>query len=168
MSEDDSNSDLENEKGIEINENLYNSIKDTFEEELYKIFKKIVLKYGHSYLFTYENLINFYKQYTIKFSYRIAPIKKNKSVNDNDTDNENDTYNDNDNRCCARIWSGGYMNKETKQYGSRCQRKKNINSNSDYCRQHQENLTHGRFDEEPSKIVKGFYIKENSYYNTSE
>jgi hypothetical protein len=163
MSEDDSNSDLENEKGIEINENLYNSIKDTFEEELFKIFKKIVLKYGKSYLFTYEDLINFYKQYTIKFSYRIAPLKKNKSVNDNDTDNENDTYNDNDNRCCARIWSGGYMNKETNQYGSRCQRKKNINSNSDYCRQHQENLTHGRFDQEPSKIVKGFYIKENSY-----
>jgi hypothetical protein len=165
MSEDDSksDSDLENEKGIEINENLYNSIKGTFEEELYKIFKKIVLKYGSSYLFTYEDLINFYKQYTIKFSYRIAPIKKNKT--NNDTDNENDTENDNDNRCCARIWSGGYMNKETNQYGSRCQRKKNKNSNSDsdYCRQHQENLTHGRFDEEPSKIVKGFYIKENSY-----
>jgi hypothetical protein len=167
MSEDDSdsNSDLENEKGIEINKNLYNSIKDTFDEELYKIFKKIVLKYGQSYLFTYEDLITFYKQYTIKFTYRIAlPNKKNKTDNENDTDNDID----NEIRCCARIWCGGYMNKETNQYGSRCQRKKNINSNSDYCRQHQENLTHGRFDEEPSKIVKGFYIKENSYYNTSE
>ncbi len=148
----DSDSDLEN--GIEINEKLYKAIKDTFEEELFKIFKKIAAKYGESYIFTYDDLIKFYSQYNIKFTYKLANVNKNKSENNNIIKDEE--------RCCARIWCGGYMNKKTKQYGDRCQRKK-IN-NSDYCRQHLENLTHGRFDEEPSKIVKGFYIKENSYY----
>jgi len=164
MSDDNSDSDSDNnsqsdsdfENGIEINEKLYQSIKNTFEEELFKIFKKIVSKYGDSYIFSYEDLINFYKQYNIKSSYKISPIPKNKSKNETQIEIKDEE------RCCARIWSGGYMNKKTKHYGDRCQRKK-IND-SDYCRQHLENLTHGRFDEEPSKIVKGFFIKENSYY----
>ena len=153
-----SKSDDDFENGIEINEKLYQSIKDTFEEELFKIFNKIVSKYGEAYIFSYDDLINFYRQYNIKLSYKLSPITKNKNKSKNGTQTEIKD----EERCCARIWSGGYMNKKTKQYGDRCQRKK-IND-SDYCRQHLENLTHGRFDEEPSKIVKGFYIKENSYY----
>jgi hypothetical protein len=140
----------ENETGIEINEHLYFSIKETFEEELFKIFTKISNKYGTQYLFTFEDLVNFYKnKINLKFSYRKAPPKK-KIIERILTDKE---------RCCARIWANGYFNVKTKQYGDRCLRRKI--KDSDYCRQHYYHLTHGRYDKSPSKIVKGFFIKEN-------
>jgi hypothetical protein len=142
--------DSENENGIEINKNLYIAIKETFEEELFKIFTKISNKYGKEYLFTLEDLMNFYKKnINMKFVYRKAPPKK-ENIERILTDKE---------RCCARIWCNGYMNIKKKQYGSRCLRRKI--KDSDYCRQHFYHLTHGRFDKPPSKIVKGFYIKEN-------
>ncbi len=143
-------SETEIENGIETNANLYFAIKETFEEELFKIFTKISEKYGKDYLFTKDDLITYYnEQIDLKFVYRKAPPKKKieeRILSDKE-------------RCCARIWSNGYMNIKTKQYGDRCQRKK-IND-SDYCRQHSIHLTHGRFDKPPSKIIKGFYIKEN-------
>jgi hypothetical protein len=143
-------SETEIENGIETNANLYFAIKETFEEELFKIFTKISEKYGKEYLFTKEDLITYYNEnIDLKFVYRKAPPKKKleeRIISDKE-------------RCCARIWSNGYMNIKTKQYGDRCQRKKI--DDSDYCRQHSIHLTHGRFDKPPSKIVKGFYIKEN-------
>ena len=45
------------------------------------------------------------------------------------------------------------------QYGDQCQRKRS--DNKLFCKQHNNHLGHGRFDEEPSKIVKGFFIKQN-------
>jgi hypothetical protein len=143
-------SETEIENGIETNANLYFAIKETFEEELYKILEKISEKYGKEYLFTKEDLITYYNEkIDLKFVYRKAPPKKKieeRIISDQE-------------RCCARIWSNGYMNIKKKQYGDKCQRKK-IND-SDYCRQHSIHLTHGRFDKPPSKIIKGFYIKEN-------
>ena len=156
--ETDQESESENETGLEINENLYHSIKETFDEEITKLLKKVSLKYGSEYMFTLEDLQKFYKGCKIKMSYKKAPKKKQKKTPtpDSDGDDENDDID----RCCARIWNGGYMDKKTNTYGGRCQRRKIIDE--DYCRQHSEDLVHGRFDEEPSKIVKGFYIKENS------
>ncbi len=156
---------------IEINENLYNAIKETFDEEIIKLFKKIVKKYGDEYLFTLEDLTNFYKEHEIKFKYKKAPktikktnVEKGKEANeDEEYENDDDEI---DERCCARIWMNGYMNKKKSTYGGRCQRKK-INE-SDYCHQHLDHLVHGRYDEEPSIIIKGFYIKENSNTEDSE
>jgi hypothetical protein len=42
----------------------------------------------------------------------------------------------------------------------RSERQKLYKRISDFCRQHNQELVHGRFDKEPSKIVKGFYLKE--------
>ena len=48
---------------------------------------------------------------------------------------------------------------KNEQYGDQCQRKR-LNETL-FCKQHSSHLAHGRFDEEPSKIVKGFFIKHN-------
>jgi hypothetical protein len=151
-----------NETILEINENLYNSIKETFDEEVNKLLKKITIKYGDEYMFSLEDLQKFYKGCKIKMLYKKAPKKKQKKNQSSTTaqDSDGDDENDDSERCCARIWNGGYMDKKTNTYGGRCQRRKIIDK--DYCRQHSDHLVHGRFDEEPSKIVKGFYIKENS------
>ena len=149
--------DSSDEDIVEMNEKLYLSIKEIFDDEVCKILKKISQKYGKEYLFTYDDLVKFYKEYEIKIVYFKAPTKKDttESITRTITDEE---------RCCARIWANGFMNIKKKQYGDRCQRKKT--NNSDFCRQHYINVTHGRYDEEPSKVVKGFYIKE-SQKNTS-
>jgi hypothetical protein len=151
----DYNEDVESDvfdepEEIEMNEKLYLSIKETFDEEVFKILKKVSEKYGKEYLFTYDDLVKFYKEYDIKIMYHKAPIKKESNIERTIPEEE---------RCCARIWANGFMDVKKKQYGNRCQRKKT--NNSDFCRQHYINATHGRYDEEPSKIVKGFYIKES-------
>ncbi len=51
-----------NETGLEINENLYISIKETFDEEVNKLLKKISIKYGDEYMFSLEDLQKFYKE----------------------------------------------------------------------------------------------------------
>ncbi len=136
------------ENGFEINYHLYESLKETFELELFKIFKNITKKYGEEYMFDQQDLINFYKGYNLEIFYKKTSNhhKKNKNIELPDEE-----------RCCGRVWAGGYMDEN--QYGDRCQRKK-IN-NSDYCKQHTEKLVHGRFDGEPSHIVKGFFVKQN-------
>ena len=64
-------SETEIENGIETNANLYFAIKETFEEELFKIFTKISEKYGKEYLFTKDDLITYYnEQINLKFVYR--------------------------------------------------------------------------------------------------
>ncbi len=140
--------DEDQESGFEINYHLYESLKETFELELFKIFKTISKKYGEEYMFNQEDLINFYKGYNLEIFYKKTSNHKHKYNNIEIPDGE---------RCCGRVWAGGYM--DDNQFGDRCQRKK-INK-SDYCKQHTENLAHGRFDGEPSQIVKGFYVKQN-------
>ncbi len=146
--ENDEDEGIEEESGFEINYHLYESLKETFELELFKIFKTISKKYGEEYMFNQEDLINFYKGYNLEIFYKKTSNHKHKYNNIEIPDGE---------RCCGRVWAGGYM--DDNQFGDRCQRKK-INK-SDYCKQHTENLAHGRFDGEPSQIVKGFYVKQN-------
>jgi hypothetical protein len=182
MTESDSEDDL---KSIEINYDLYTSLIDSFESELKKIFKSIAKKYGEDYFFNCEDLFNFYKEHTLEFRYKIQPpITKNKKEDlpeeelpeDNDLEtidadktekkiekkterkiSQKVSHTKEDIQCFARVWSGGYM--DDKQYGERCQRKRL--KDLDYCRQHKDHLVHGRFDQEPSKIIKGFFIKHN-------
>jgi hypothetical protein len=150
-------SDEDDDDGLELNENLYYSIKETFDEEVNKLIKKITAKYGEEYMFVLEDLQKFYKGCNIQMVYKKAPKKKQKASS---PDSDGDDERDDSERCCARIWNGGYMDKKTNTYGGRCQRKKIYNE--DFCRQHSEDLVHGRFDDQPSKIVRGFFIKENS------
>jgi len=152
LKEDIEEEDIEEEENIEINKKLYEAIKLMFKNEVNKIMKNINNKYGKEYNFNYDDLLEFFNKYDINLYYKKAtekPINMKKNIIEIDDKN----------RCCARIWAGGYLNKEKKQYGERCARKKL--DDTDYCKQHLEDLTHGRFDEEPNKIIKGFYIKEN-------
>ena len=154
------------EKTIEINQDLYTSLINSFELELKKIFKAIAKKYGEDYFFNSEDLFNFYKEYTLEFRYKPqSPITKTHppqedEVLEEESDLKSEKNRDNDNnKCFARVWSGGYMDPDNNEYGGRCQRKRLIGL--DYCRQHKDHLVHGRFDQEPSKIIKGFFIKHN-------
>jgi hypothetical protein len=134
---------------IEMDLHLYESLQEVFEFELKKIFKNIVSKYGSEYLFNEEDLITYYKKMKIEFSF-----KKSQSINSKQKDNEDLP---NEIRCLARIWSNGYMDKNN--FGGRCGRKKI--TNTDFCRQHNDHLVHGRYDKPPSKVVKGFFVKQN-------
>ena len=149
----------DDEKTIEINLDLYTSLIDSFEIELKKIFKSIAKKYGEDYFFNSEELFNFYKEHTLEFRYKSqSPITNPlQDLVEKDLMDDNCDSKQNENKCFARVWSGGYM--DDKQYGERCQR--NRLDGLDYCRQHKDHLVHGRFDQEPSKIVKGFFIKHN-------
>jgi hypothetical protein len=143
------NSEIETEDE-EMNSDLCEAIKETFTNELKKIFTKIASKYGNEYLFDENDLLDFFEEHQLKLYYKKSSEKQKlkKSVNHNEIqDNQ---------RCWGRIWAGGYMDEN--QYGDRCNRKKI--ENTDFCRQHNQELVHGRFDKEPSKIVKGFYLKE--------
>ena len=139
--------DSESENEIEINYHLYQSLKESFENELNKLFYKIAKKYGEEYLFKQEDLMDFYKEHKLEFRYS----KTQKPSHKTDVEVPEEL------RCKARVWAGGYM--ENNQYGDRCHRK--IIDNTEFCRQHTDYLVHGRFDEEPSKIVKGFFLKQN-------
>ncbi len=134
----------------ELNSDLCDSIKETFTNELKKIFTKIAFKYGNEYLFDENDLLDFFEEHQLKLYYKKSCQKEklNKKRNCNDVPDEQ--------RCWGRIWAGGYMDEN--QYGDRCNRRKI--ENTDFCRQHNQELVHGRFDKEPSKIVKGFYLKE--------
>ncbi len=142
------NNDSESENEIEIDYHLYKGLKLSFENELNRLFHKISKKYGKNYSFDQEDLMNFYKSHKLEFRYHKTPKPQPKP----------EVEIPDEVRCKARVWSGGYMDKN--QYGDQCHRK--ITENTEFCRQHNEHLVHGRFDEEPSKIVKGFFIKENS------
>lgn len=135
---------------IEINTHLHDALIETFNQEVEKLFKNISKKYGHEYMFNEHDLMEFYRKHKIQLFYRKVPTVKKENQEDNDIPDEE--------RCYARIWAHGFMNK--KQFGDRCQRKKM--GESDYCRQHTEHLVHGRFDEQPPPVVKGFYIKEHA------
>ena len=139
--------EVDDVEDFEINYYLYESLKETFENELFKIFKAIERKYGDKYMFKQEDLIKFYHDHTLEFFYKKTPKHHPRIVE----------YPDDEKRCCGRIWAGGYMDEN--QFGDRCQRKRI--DGSDYCKQHNENLPHGRFDNEPPAVVKGFYVKEN-------
>ena len=141
---------------IEMDLHLYESLQEVFEFELKKIFKNIVSKYGSEYLFNEEDLMIYYKKMKIEFSF-----KKSQSINSKQKDNEDLP---NEIRCLARIWSNGYMDKNN--FGGRCARKKIINT--DFCRQHNDHLVHGRYDKPPSKIVKGFFMKQNDPSQTKD
>ncbi len=143
MDDDSENSDNE----MEINYYLYKGLKSSFENELKKIFHNIAKKYGEEYFFNKEDLMNFYKEHKLEFLYHKTPKMEPKP----------EIEIPDEVRCKARVWSGGYM--EDNQYGDRCHRK--IVEKTEFCRQHNEHLVHGRFDEEPSKIVKGFFLKQN-------
>lgn len=153
--EEDVEEDVEDEADEPVNEDfdinyyLYESLKETFETELFKIFKAIERKYGENYMFKQEDLIKFYQSHELEFVYKKTPKHKPRIVE----------CPDNDIRCCGRIWAGGYMDEN--QFGDRCQRKRI--DGSDYCKQHSEKLPHGRFDNEPPPVVKGFYVKKNTF-----
>jgi hypothetical protein len=134
---------------IQINTHLHDALIETFNKEIAKLFKNLSKKYGHEYMFNEHDLMEFYKKHTVQLFYRKAPIVKKENEETEILDEE---------RCCARIWAQGFMNK--KQFGDRCQRKKM--GKSDYCRQHTEHLVHGRFDEPPPPVIKGFFIKEHA------
>jgi hypothetical protein len=154
-SENETDNENDSETDIDINYHLYESIKETFEAELYKIFKNIAKKYGEEYMFSKDDLLKFYKTFNLELYYKKSPPKKYKVVEEHP-----DKI-----RCCGRVWAGGYM--EGKQFGDRCQRKRI--DGSDYCKQHTDNLVHGRFDDEPPVVVKGFYIKQNDKsYNAND
>ena len=148
--------ELKTDNEMEIDFHLFESIQEVFELELQKIFKNIVNKYGKEYLFNEEDLMAFYKKMKLEFSF-----KKSQSINSKQKDNEDlpDEI-----RCLARIWSNGYMDKNN--FGGRCARKKIINT--EFCRQHNTHLVHGRYDKPPSKVVKGFFIKQNDPSNNLE
>ena len=154
-SETDTDSNNSNDSEIEteeeeMNSDLCEAIKETFTNELKKIFTKIASKYGNEYLFDENDLLDFFEEHQLKLCYKKSSEKQKlkKKVNHNEIqDNQ---------RCWGRIWAGGYMDEN--QYGDRCNRRKI--ENTDFCRQHNQELVHGRFDKEPSKIVKGFYLKE--------
>lgn len=143
MEDDSENSDNE----IEIDYYLYKGLKKSFENELNKLFHNIAKKYGEEYLFNQTDLMNFYKEHKLEFRYHETPkVEPKPEIEIMD-----------EVRCKARVWSGGHM--EGNQYGDRCHRK--IVDLTEFCHQHNEHLVHGRFDEEPSKIVKGFFLKQN-------
>jgi hypothetical protein len=145
--------DDDSENEMEINYYLYKSLKESFENELNKLFDNIAKKYGEEYFFNQEDLMKFYKEHKLEFRYHKTAKQEHKP----------EVEIPDELRCKGRIWSCGYM--ECNQYGDRCQRK--IMDNTEFCRQHNDHLVHGRFDEEPSMIVKGFFLKQNdkSYYN---
>ncbi len=144
---------IENEEELnEMNSDLCDAIKETFTNELKKIFTKIASKYGDEYLFDENDLLDFFEEHQLKLYYKKSSSKQ--KLNNKFKNNFNEIP-DNQ-RCWARIWAGGYMDEN--QYGDRCNRRKI--ENTDFCRQHNQELVHGRFDKEPSKIVKGFYLKE--------
>jgi hypothetical protein len=149
-SNDSENIETDEEELNEMNSDLCDSIKDTFTNELKKIFTKIASKYGHEYLFDENDLLDFFEEHQLKLYYKKSSKthKLNKKNNYNEVSDKE--------RCWGRIWAGGYMDEN--QYGDRCNRRKI--ENTDFCRQHNQELVHGRFDKEPSKIVKGFYLKE--------
>jgi hypothetical protein len=160
----DKNKDDESDQGIEednddkiveINHLLYKGIKDAFDLELKKIFRNVARKYGDEYFFNQEDLINFYNQFNIEFMYKSSQNVEHVPEKPSKTPNVSEE------RCLARVWAGGHMIRDgkTEQYGDQCQRKKIADKL--FCKQHLEHLVHGRFDEEPSKIVKGFFIKHN-------
>jgi hypothetical protein len=152
LEDEDSNLQRENTEtnDIEINAHLNDAIIETFNQEIAKLFKNISKKYGHEYMFNEHDLMEFYRKHKVQLFYRKVPVTKKENQEDNEIPDEE--------RCYARIWAHGFMDK--KQFGDRCQRKKM--GESDYCRQHTEHLVHGRFDEPPPPIVKGFYIKEHA------
>jgi len=150
----DHEDDKDDKEDFGINYYLYESLKETFENELFKIFKAIERKHGENYMFKKEDLIDFYKSHDLQFFYKKTPKHQPRIVE----------YPDDEKRCCGRIWAGGYMDEN--QFGDRCQRKRI--DGSDYCKQHTENLPHGRFDNEPPAVVKGFYVKENDKSRTCE
>jgi hypothetical protein len=159
--EEENEENEENEdKIIEINQHLYKSIKDTFDLELKKIFRNIARKYGEEYFFNQEDLLNFYKQLTVEFKYKTAESSETDVKNQSKIPTAKKSISSEE-RCLARVWAGGHMirNSTSEQYGDQCQRKKF--DGKLFCKQHIEHLVHGRFDEEPSKIVKGFFIKHN-------
>jgi hypothetical protein len=136
----------------EMNSDLCDAIKETFTNELKKIFTKIASKYGDEYLFDENDLLDFVEEHQLKLYYKKSSSKQKLNKKFKNGCNQ---IPDNQ-RCWARIWAGGYMDEN--QYGDRCNRRKI--ENTDFCRQHNQELVHGRFDKEPSKIVKGFYLKE--------
>ena len=148
------------EKNIEINQHLYKGIKDAFDLELKKIFRNVARKYGEEYFFNQEDLLNFYNQHTVEFKYKKFESSETDVKNQSKIPKSKKSISSEE-RCLARVWAGGHMIRDGKneQYGDQCQRKKA--DGKLFCKQHIEHLVHGRFDEEPSKIVKGFFIKHN-------
>ena len=135
---------------IELNTNLHDALIETFNKEIGKLFKNISKKYGHEYMFNEHDLMTFYKKHKVQLFYRKAPIEKKETHEEIEIPEQQ--------RCYARIWANGFMDK--KHFGDRCQRKKI--GESDYCRQHTEHLVHGRYDEPPPPVVKGFFVKEHA------
>jgi hypothetical protein len=150
------NDDIDNQgenpetNDIEINTHLHDALIETFNQEVAKLFKNMSKKYGHEYMFNEHDLMEFYRKHKVQLFYRKVPIEKK--------ENQEEVEIPEHERCYARIWAYGFMDK--KQFGERCQRRKQCQS--DYCRQHTEHLVHGRFDEPPPPVVKGFYIKEQA------
>ena len=143
---------------VEINYYLHRAIEDIFDQEVRKLLKLITNRYGSEFCFTYEELLAFYqKKCQLRISY--SP-KKKLAIKSKEPPKDLE-------RCCARVWSGGFYEKKKgkETFGDRCGRSKC--SGSDYCSQHSRDLVHGRYDKPPSKIVRGFFIKVNdkSYYD---
>lgn len=73
------------------------------------------------------------------------------------------------NRCSARIFNYNSIitQKDDKLiYGSRCTREKL--SNSKYCKQHNNHIPHGDYNDTASSYVKQHYIKEYKLYVKKE
>jgi hypothetical protein len=142
---------------LELNYYLKRALEDIFDQEARKLFVLIANKYGDKYKFNINDLLKFYETCQLKISYKKSPKMAGKS--------HIVSIPDDNIRCNGRVWSHGFYEKcgEQENFGDRCQRKK-IND-SDYCGQHTKNLVHGRYDTNPDKIVKGFYIKTNDKGN---
>jgi hypothetical protein len=138
---------------LELNYYLKKAIENIFDKEVTKLFTLITDKYGEKYDFNIEDLLEFYETCQLKISYKESSKLANKT--------HTITIPDDKNRCCARVWSHGFYEKTDKgeDFGTRCQRNKI--DNTDYCKQHNKNLVHGRYDTKPDKIVTGFYMKVN-------
>lgn len=136
---------------LEINFYLHRALVEALDTEVKKLLKLITNKYGKDYCFTYQELLNFYKECEIKISYtpKSEIIRKEIQIPESED------------RCCARVWSGGHYQKDGKNeiFGRRCQRTRF--NNGDFCRPHSTDLVHGRFDEPPNDIIKGFFVKVN-------
>jgi hypothetical protein len=141
----------------ELNYYLKRAFEDVFDLEAKKLFRLIAEKYGTDYKFKTEDLLKFYETCQLKISYQESPKNAGKThIN---------TIPDDKHRCCARVWSHGFYEKndQGESFGDRCQRKRI--KGADYCNQHNKNLVHGRYDTKPDKTVSGFYIKVNDKGN---
>ena len=92
MDDDSENSDNE----IEIDYYLYKGLKESFENEMNKLFHNIAKKYGEEYFFNQSDLMNFYKEHKLEFRYHKTPKTEPKpeiEIHD-------------EVRCKARVWAG--------------------------------------------------------------